>query len=90
MLSPTVSQTEKVSCLLFSVPFICSVKLSQYKLKGRYICQYFITGTKQSFSNLYHGLSGAVFLRKVIIVSFYRKKQSDIAAYYSVGSDLVY
>lgn len=46
--------------------------------------------TKQRLSDLYHGLSSAVFLRKVIMVSFYKKRQSEIATYYSVGSDLVY
>jgi hypothetical protein len=37
-----------------------------------------------------HGLSSGIFLGKGVLISFYLKKQSGIALYYSVDGDLVY
>jgi len=41
-------------------------------------------------SYLDYRLSSGIFLEKGVLISFYRKKQSDIAVYYSVDGDLAY
>ena len=35
-------------------------------------------------------MHGHMNIKKAVLVSFYRKRQSDIVAYYSVDGELVY
>ena len=43
----------------------------------------FFTVTKQRLSYLDHSTSSGLLFEKGVILSFYRKRQSDIAMYYS-------
>jgi hypothetical protein len=81
VLFQTIPETEMASFQSFSVPLICSV---------------IIKGTPDTPKYFFHGyktkdrLKQWSLLEKAVIVLFCRKRQSDIATYYSMVGGLVY
>ena len=86
-----ISQTEKASFQLFSVPLIFSVKIITLQIKGTLKHSGILSQRQNKGSATWiTRLRQWSFPAKCVTVSFYTKRQSDIAANYSVDGDLLY
>ena len=84
-MSQTTSQTEKSSFQLFSVPF--HLQCNNYDTANWRDARH---TDKTKAQPLGSRLKQWNLLEKGVIVSFYKKRQSDIATYYSRDGDMVY
>jgi len=80
--SENISYTERASFQLFSAPLICSVIIMVVPIQGTPNTPLFYHSDTTKDQLLESQLKQWNLLEKCVIVSFYRKRQSDRAACY--------
>jgi hypothetical protein len=90
ILSQTIPQTEKCSCQMFNVILICSVISITLQINKTLNMPTFYHSDKTKAQLLGLPIKQRNILQKVVTASLYRKRQSDIATYYLMETDLAY
>lgn len=90
MLSQIISRTEKASFQLFSVPLIFSVKIITLHIKWTLKHAGILTQRQNKSSATWITVRQWNFPAKGVTVSYYMKRQSGRATFYSMDGDILY